>query len=504
MYTALKKQIKDDIFIKLIWKTGGQRMAVTDKTAVWAAIEARKDDFTRASDNIWAYHEMAFQEKKAAAELTGMLEKEGFSVEKGLAGIETAFKGTWGSGAPVIGILGEYDALSGLNQKAGTAKKEPEEPGAPGQGCGHNLLGAGALAAAFGVKKYLQETGKSGTVIYFGCPGEEGGSGKAFMAKAGEFDMLDACVTWHPSIMNYVCTGTSLANVQVAYKFYGKAAHAGAKPHLGRSALDAVELMNTGVQYLREHIIQEARIHYAVTDTGGRSPNVVQAYAEVLYLIRAPKNSQVEEIYERVNKIARGAALMTETDVEIDFYKACSNIVMNRVVAKALYDNMLIAGAPEATAEEKAFAAEINATAADSAEGLEAYAAKSPRRMKAEILAHKGEEIYSFIAPYDEEGIPGYGSTDVGDASWVCPTAQIYAATWASGTTGHSWQAVAQGKSGPAHRGMLYAAKVLSGTVIDMLDNPAIIEEAKREMEETLGGEKYRSLIPDGCRPRCF
>ena len=214
------------------------------------------------------------------------------------------------------------------------------------------MLGTASLAAAIGVKKYLEESGKSGTVIYFGCPGEEGGSGKAFMAKGGAFEGLDAAITWHPGDVTRADTGSSLANYQVAYKFYGTSAHAGGAPHLGRSALDALELMNMGVQFLREHVVPEARIHYAITNTGGYSPNVVQPYAEVLYLIRAPKNKQVEEIYQRVNKIAEGAAHMTETRVEIDFVKGCSNLVSNKVIAKRLWDNLTELGAPEYTEEE--------------------------------------------------------------------------------------------------------------------------------------------------------
>ena len=276
------------------------------KQTAWEEIDKKSSEIFTASDEIWGCAETAFTEEKSMKILCDVLKAEGFTVETGLADVKTAFKGTFGSGKPVIGILGEFDALSGLDQEAGATEKIVVHDGASGHGCGHNMLGTASLSAAIGIKKYLEESGKPGTVIYFGCPGEEGGSGKAFMAKGGVFADLDAAITWHPGDLTQADTGSSLANYQVAYKFYGKSAHAGGAPHLGRSALDALELMNMGVQFLREHVVPEARIHYAITNTGGYSPNVVQPYAEVLYLIRAPKNSQVEEIYQRVNKIAEG------------------------------------------------------------------------------------------------------------------------------------------------------------------------------------------------------
>ena len=275
-------------------------------------IDREADVINGVSDYVWDNPETAFTEFKSAAKIMEALKQEDFAVESGLAGIETAFKGTFGHGKPVIGVLGEFDALSGLGQESGALTCTPN--GQPcGHGCGHNLLGAGALGAAIGIKSYLETTGHEGTVIYFGCPGEEGGSGKAFMAREHVFDGVDAALTWHPSDKTEVRYRMTLANCQVLYRFDGLAAHAGAKPHLGRSALDAVELMNVGANYLREHIIQEARLHYAITNAGGYSPNVVQAHAEVLYLIRAPRFDQAKEIYERVNDIAKGAALMTGT-----------------------------------------------------------------------------------------------------------------------------------------------------------------------------------------------
>lgn len=475
------------------------------KQIAWNEIDKTASEILEASDEIWGCAETAFLETKSMKVLCDLLRKEGFEVEEGTAGVATAFKGTFGSGKPVIGFLGEYDALSGLNQEAGIAEKKAFNAGAPGHGCGHNMLGTASLSAAIGVKKYLEETGKSGTVIYFGCPGEEGGSGKAFMAKGGAFDGLDAAITWHPGDVTRADTGSSLANYQVAYKFYGTSAHAGGAPHLGRSALDALELMNMGVQFLREHVIPEARIHYAITNTGGYSPNVVQPYAEVLYLIRAPKNRQVEEIYQRVNKIAEGAAHMTETRVEIDFVKGCSNLISNKVIAKKLWENLVELGAPEYTDEEMALAKAIHESVGESCyESLEKLAKNLKKEEKKQVLEHKGETMYQFVAPFVENGEMSFGSTDVGDVSWNCPTAQAYVATWAAGTPGHSWQIVAQGKSGLAHKGLLYAAKAMAGAAIDMYEDPAVIEAAKEDMAETLDGDTYLCPIPDGCKPRAI
>lgn len=476
------------------------------KQTAWEEIDRKAAEILEASDEIWGCAETAFQEDKSMKVLCDVLRAEGFTVEENLADVRTAFKGTFGSGRPVIGILGEYDALSGLDQIAGAVEKKAEHDGEPGHGCGHNMLGAASLSAAIGIKKYLEENQKSGTVVYFGCPGEEGGSGKAFMAKGGAFAGLDAAITWHPGDITRADTGSSLANYQVAYKFYGKSAHAGGAPHLGRSALDALELMNMGVQFLREHVVPEARIHYAITNTGGYSPNVVQPYAEVLYLIRAPKNSQVEEIYKRVNKIAEGAAHMTETRMEIDFVKGCSNLVSNKVIAKKLWENLTELGAPEYTDEELAFAKAISESVGDSRfESIEKVAKSCPdKALKKEVLAHKGEDMYRFVAPFDPVGLMSFGSTDVGDVSWNCPTAQAYVATWAAGTPGHSWQIVSQGKSGLAHKGLLYAAKAMAGTAIDLYENPELIAEAKAAMDEDLEGESYLCPIPDGCRPRAI
>lgn len=454
------------------------------------------------SDRIWDTPETAFGEDKTAAALIEALKHYGFEVSENLAGIETAFSGRFGSGKPVIGILGEFDALSGLSQQAGLAEKKPLVENGAGHGCGHNLLGVGSLAAALSVMQYIKDTGASGTVIYYGCPGEEGGSGKAFMARDGVFDELDCAITWHPWDINAASFETSLANYQVAYRFKGVSAHAAATPHLGRSALDAVELMNTGVQYLREHVIDKARIHYAITDTGGFSPNVVQARAQVLYLIRAPKNPQVKEIFERINKIAEGAALMTETEMQYDFIKACSNMVTNETLIDLLQEQLLHYAPPVFTEQEQKFAEDIIASFENPGSRYENELSRYDKDDAQKLKPLLDKPLYDFVAPRAKtEGDMG-GSTDVGDVSWICPTAQIFTTAKAANTPAHSWQQTAQGKSGIAHKGMLYAAKVMGSAACRLLQSPDIVEKAKQEHKERLDGHKYECAIPKDVRPR--
>ena len=459
------------------------------------------------NDSIWEYAETAFQEFKSMDKLCEALEQEGFKVEKGVGDIPTAFTGTYGHGKPVIGLLGEFDALSGLSQVGGCPEKKALVPGAAGHGCGHNCLGTASLAAAIAVKNYLEHNLQvSGTVIYFGCPGEEGGSGKAFMAREGVFKDLDAAITWHPSSTNNVTSGSSLANYQVKYRFYGTSAHAAGDPHLGRSALDAVELMNVGVQFLREHMIDEARVHYAILDAGGYSPNVVQPYAEVLYLIRSPKNSQVEELYQRVNKIAQGAALMTETRMEMEFIKGCSNTIPNNVLEAQLYENFKEIGVPKYTPEEHEFARQIIAhyeagpNAMDGAAGT----TKAWGKELAEYQAEHGVSLNDFLLSLQSYDKASAGSTDVGDVSWNCPTAQIHVVTTAAKTPGHSWQFTSCNRTSIAHKGVNCAGKVMGATVIDLIENPEIIKKAHEEFLERLGGETYKCPIPAGIKPQAI
>ena len=475
-----------------------------EKKDLGRIIEEKRDFFIDVDRKIWEYAETAFTEFKSADTLCEALKTEGFTVERPVAGVDTAFCGSWGQGSPVIAFLGEYDALSGLSQKAGVTEKDPLVPGENGHGCGHNNLGAGSLAAAVAFREYLKNTGMQGTVRYYGCPGEEGGSGKAFMARAGVFNDVDIALTWHPGSVNAVFPFSSLANFQVAYRFRGVSAHAASCPHLGRSALDAVELMNMGVNYLREHVVPEARMHYAITDSGGFSPNVVQPKAEVLYLLRAPMTPQVEEIYGRVNDIARGEALMTGTKVEIVFIKACANVIQNNVVEEVLYRNYSELGVPAYSDEDREFARKIFEGIAPSerSQDLDQYSApggtvgkEAARRLRERPLADE-------VLPYGPSEFVLPGSTDVGDVSWNVPTGQIWVGTWPNHTPGHSWQIVSTGGVSLSHKGMLHAGKVLAAAAVDFLHDPELIEKAKNELQNRLDGNPYRCAIPDDVMPR--
>ncbi|MDR0524326.1 MAG: amidohydrolase [Spirochaetaceae bacterium] len=476
------------------------------KKQVSEYIDRIQGTLTAVSDKIWDFAETAFEEFQSAGLFKEILAKEGFNVQDKTGAIDTAFTASYGAGPPVIGLLAEYDALSGMSQKAGSRVREPG-PSQNGHGCGHNLLGAGSLGAALAVKEYLATSKRSGTVKLFGCPGEEGGSGKAFMAREGAFNGLDAAFCWHPMAINGVFDVSLLANYQILYKFTGLSSHAAASPHLGRSALDAVELMNVGVQFLREHVIQEARIHYAITNTGGFSPNVVQPQGEVLYLIRAPKMYQVEEIYQRINKIARGAAMMTETDVAIDFVKACANVIPNKTLGQVLYDNFLAEKLPEYTPEEQAFT-----------EALKNTSPKKPGSEASMLLGHLEKDLAEYTQKLGEKSLcdmilPFYnpgpevvfpGSSDVGDVSWLVPTAQIVTASYGLGTPEHSWQLVSQGKTSIGHKGLILAAKVLAWACVDIIEQPSLAEKAKAELSRRLAGHAYRSAIPREVKPRAI
>ena len=448
-----------------------------------SVIDEKAELLETVANYLWDNPETAFAEYKSAACLCDVLRREGFAVKENLAGIQTAFSGTYGSGKPVIGILGEFDALSGLSQEAGSTEQR-SAGGTAGHGCGHHLFAAGALGAAIGVKKWLEETGKPGTVVFFGTPGEEGGSGKGFMARDGVFDGLDAAFTWHPGAANKLWTDRSLANYQVLYKFDGIPSHASNRPDVGRSALDAVELMNIGVQFLREHMPNYCRIHYAITDAGGMSPNVVQAHAEVLYLIRGADNATVKELYQRVNDIAKGAALMTSTKDSHVFIKACSNLVHNRVLRKIMHDKLVEIGVPEMDGEDMKTAREFSEIALAEVPGTDPE-----------------DPIRRDIWEYTEAEVQGYSSTDVGDVSWVCPTAQILTATFARGTPPHTWQMVAQGKLPQAHKMTRYAAKVMAASAVELMSSPELLARAQAEFKSRVG-KGYDAPIPKEVMPK--
>lgn len=462
-------------------------------------------DIVDLADRIWDIAETRFEEYESVQVLTSYLESIGFEVEVGIAGLPTAFIASYGTAGPVIGILGEYDALPGLNQKSASPIREANVEGANGHGCGHNLLGTAGVAAVAIIKDLIVSGELTGTIRYYGCPAEEGGSGKTFMVREGVFDDVDIALTWHPNSFTSVFSFSSLANYQVYFEFEGVAAHAANSPHLGRSALDAVELMNVGVNYLREHITSTARVHYAVTDTGGMSPNVVQSHAEVLYLIRAKDIKEVDEIYQRIVKIAQGAALMTETNVNIKFDKACSNYLPNDTINKIVYEKLHEVGLPHYTNEEMAYAVDMHHSISPN----EMQSAKDEIKLLAggyaEELALEDvvTPFYEEIVPYTKSNLSMAGSTDVADVSWVVPTAQFFTTCFVLGTPLHTWQLVSQGKTSLGHKGMLYASKVMALTAIELFQNEQVIVEAKREHAKHTN-HAYKNPIPKEVRPNMF
>ena len=472
-----------------------------DKLEALSVIDRQADFFRELADEIWDHPELSLKEFRAADLYCRKLRELGFEVTEKLCGIETAFCGRFGSGKPVIGILGEFDALSGLSQEAGSTEAKPLVPGGNGHGCGHNLLGVGSLAAACAVKEWLEKTGRPGTVIFFGCPGEEGGAGKAFMAREGLWKKLDAALCWHPSDVNQVKTGTNNSSIQVLYRFRGKAAHAAGDPYNGRSALDAVELMNIGVQFLREHMTDDCRIHYAITDAGGVSPNVVQANASVLYMVRANKVADSVKLQARVDDIARGAALMTGTDFERVFIDGTAELLPNFCIEEALYRNLEEIGVPAYTEEDRRLASALKASYPGSGI-VGVYGIRDPEIEKTlRRLSGNGEKaINDFIPPLYSTTAFSPGSTDVGDVSWLTPTSQIETVCWPAGVPGHSWQIVACGKSELAHKGMFLAAKVLAGTAVDLLSDGELLARARAEFEER-SAEGYVCPIEENAVP---
>ncbi|MGN0777249.1 MAG: amidohydrolase [Candidatus Ventricola sp.] len=471
--------------------------------AVCTSVEAHRDAYTQASDAIWAHPEVNFHEDFSAGVIRELLIKNGFTLTENLGGMPNAFRAEYGAGRPVIAYLGEFDALSGLSQKAGCAVKDPVVPGAAGHGCGHNLLGVGALAAAIAVKEQIAAGTLSGTVVYFGTPAEETGSAKTFLARDGFFSGIDAMLTWHPWDYTGIWPGGSLANVKMIFRFNGRSAHAAGSPELGRSALDALELMNVGVQFLREHVPEDTRIHYAITDAGGASPNVVQASAEAVYLVRSPRLSDLEDIKQRVIDCARGAAIMTGTTMEMEFVKGCSNILPNTTIEETLVRTMHALGVPQYTSAELALAQSLH----DALESPEKTLAKISRlcsiRERAAVLAHQGEPMYAFVAPHTPTDSPLITvSTDAGDASWCAPTSQISVAAWAADTPAHTWQAVAIGKSSIAHKAMLYAGKVIGVTGALLMRDRALLEQAQQEFAARTAATPYVCPIPDGVSPK--
>ena len=473
-----------------------------EKQTAVNAVEEKKEVICRAADQIWEYAELSLQEEKSAAYYCRVLREEGFLVEEGICNIPTAFAASFGKETHRIGILAEYDALSGLSQEAGCTEPREHIPGGCGHGCGHNLLGAGAMAAAIGIKAYLEKSKKPGTVILYGCPGEEGGAAKAFMARDGLWKSLDVALTWHPEDVNEVNTGSSNSCIQTQYKFSGVASHAAGAPEKGRSALDAVELMNIGVQFLREHTSDKARIHYAITDTGGVSPNVVQPKASVLYMVRSNHVAEAVELQERVDRIAQGAALMTDTKVEKKFIDGLADTVPNSVLEQVLYDNFKELGVPSYTQEELEFADALAGTYAGS-DGVPGVAAEYDAAAKEEVQAMQkkaGHAMNAFLAPLYKGEAFTPGSTDVGDVSWLTPTAQIHVAAWPNGCPGHSWQNVSSGGTSIGHKAAVHAGKVLAAAAVELFEKPELLDAAREEFEKRTA-EGYVCPIPADAVP---
>ena len=465
-------------------------------------VASQADAAVALAKEIWNYAELSYEEVRSAAALMEALKKEGFAIEEGIAGIPTAFTATFqsGSGKPVVGFLAEYDALAGLSQKAGCPVQEAVEPGGAGHGCGHNLLGAGCYAAAVALKDYLVKENKDGTVIFFGCPAEEGAGAKQFIARAGYFDNVDFAYTWHPETINEVGSKGSVAIMGANFTFNGVAAHAGAEPHLGRSALDAVELMNVGCNYLREHMIDAARIHYAYSDAGGSAPNVVQSCAVIKYEVRAPKVSQVQELFTRVVDVAKGAALMTGTKMQYEITMAFSDYTANRTLGAVVDQCFRELGAPDWTEEDYDLAAGFlrtypRSTMAGIREKLGAYF--SPEELDKALE----KPLDSMVHPFNPKET-GYnsGSTDVGDVGYATPTVMFHVATACLGNVGHSWQNTAFACSGIGMKGMLRAAEVMTLSAIRTMAQPELIRKAKEELIRKNGG-KYRCPLPDYVTP---
>ena len=457
-----------------------------DKQKLYDIISEKAPMLTALSDKIWDYAELSMLEYKSAAAYVEALKSEGFTVTENLCGIPTAFKGSYGCGKPVIGILGEYDALGGISQAADKAVHTPIEGKDCGHGCGHNLLGAGALGAAIAIKEAIAAGQLHGTVVFYGCPGEEGCAGKTFMARDGQFRDLDAAITWHPGDTNEVTVGSFAACIQVAYTFTGVSAHAAGDPWSGRSALDAAELMNVGVQFLREHMEPKCSVHYSFADAGCISPNVVQSRAKLIYMVRAETVRKAKALLKRVDNIAKGAALMTDCTVEMSQIDGTASTLSNQVLEKLLQENLETAGLPEYTESELSFAAQLRKTFPVSPlPGQLTEDNMNVRKFVMEQAEGGKADLNNFVMPYTPSHFFSPGSTDVGDVSWLTPTAQFTAVTQPSGTPGHSWQTVSCGKTGIGYKGMLLAAKVLAGAAADLMEQPEILAAAKEEFSIT-------------------
>ena len=457
-------------FLLLAFLLVGSARAEDD---VVAAIDARADEFAKVAHSIWEYAELGYLEEQSSALLQQQLKAAGFRIERGVAGIPTAFIAERGSGRPVVALLAEFDALPGLSQQA-VAERQPRVVDAAGHACGHHLFGAGSLAAAVVVGDWLERTEGGGTIRLYGTPAEEGGSGKVYMVRAGLFEDVDAVLNWHPSDRNTASPRTTLANKSAKFRFHGIATHAAMAPERGRSALDGVESMNYMVNMMREHLPQDSRVHYVIT-RGGAAPNIVPEFAEVFYYVRHPDGKILPELWDRVVKAAEGAALGTGTRMEYEVIHGNYNKLPNIALSQQIDANLRRVGGIRYTAEERSFAQEIRATLG-----------------RTKLALGSEAEIQPFV-PWDSKG-----STDVGDVSWMVPTSDLGTATWVPGTAAHSWQAVAAGGTGVGIKGMVVAAKVLALTAVDLFLQPELMAAAKAELMERRGEDfVYAPLLGD-------
>ena len=466
----------------------------SEKTCSFTWIEENHTRIIEISDAIWEFAELGLIEFKSSGLLAEELERYGFKVEKGIAGMPTAFVASWGDAKPVLGIMGEYDALPGLSQKK-IPRKEAVEPGRPGHGCGHNIHGTSGMAAAIAVQKTMEKQGFEGTIKFFGFPAEENFNGKIFMVRDGYFRGVDAVISHHPGTMNAATLESCLAVNSVKFHFHGKTAHAGGSPDQGRSALDAVELMNVGVNFLREHVIQDARIHYMI-ENGGQQPNIVPDYARSWYYIRAPERRQVAFIDDWICDIAAGAAKMTRTELRREFIGGIYNIIPNRTIAETIVQNMREIGTPTYTAKEITFAEDIAKTIEPEMKREQLRKSKRPswEKLVEKVMDDEVPDPWG-------EGDVSHGSTDVGDVSWQTPTVEFNSATWVLGTPGHSWQNVAQSGVGLGHKSLIFAAKVMAATVIDLLTDAKLLKRATHEHRCRLGEQTYQPVIAPDAKP---
>ena len=462
------------------------------------AVEQDREKYIELAKEIWRYAELCFEEKQSAAALCQVLEDEGFRVQKNAAGLSTAFVAEAGQGAPVIGFLGEYDALDGLSQEADVARREPLVEGGPGHGCGHHALGVGALAGAIAAWRYLRSSGLTGTVRYYGCPAEEGGGGKVLMASAGLFNDCTAALTWHPTCYNSIWSCNFLATRTITFAFEGFAAHSTMQPQLGRSALEAVELTSVGANYLRGHVERDVFINGAVLDAGPTAPNIIPAYAAVRYLLRAPTQRQVHETALRLYDVARGAALMSGTKLTITVDAGLSELVANRTLEKLAHKSFSQVGVAPVSQEDLDFALAIQKTLPPGAEESTFANLRYLYRDRANeiIEAIRGKRVEEILYPYVAMDHPKFGSTDVCDVSWFTPTVQVTAACYAKDTPGHSWQIVAQGKRALCMNAMLTAGKVLALTAARLFESPQEVAAVREEFSRAMQGKIYLCPIP--------